>query len=411
MKSKEWIGKIQVGCLIGLMLFATACGGSRESGDLHSGEDTAGTVVAQSVEVNQEVQTDAETLEDRIREASKFEAVWYAFETPGFAFKLPEDLEVVTSDPSDINLVLSGRSDSMDVTVRRWNQVSNPEISELAALVAKDAGVETQVVKQGSLEMVKVNWTDGLENYYFLAPDGDAYYLQITPHVMKDPYVYWKISDIVGSLTTVQEIPAGKNAVKVDAPLQKELNYLLLVNKKNPLPEHWEEELDLVCEVNSVGDTVWVERSVYKAYIGLREEVKNMDGIEIELDSAYRSVAYQQDILERFTEKYGAEYAAKTVATPGYSEHHTGLAIDLYFRLNGEDVYYNEDMVQYPEIWEKIHARLAAHGFILRYPELKAKNTGYSYEPWHIRYVGVEAAEEIMADPEMTFEEWLEGKK
>ena len=118
--------------------------------------------------------------------------------------------------------------------------------------------------------------------------------------------------------------------------------------------------------VNSVGDEVWVERAAYKAYLGLREDVLQKDGIDLDLDSAYRSVAYQQDILERFTEKYGAAYAARTVATPGYSEHHTGLAIDLYFRIDGTQVYENEDLVQYPEVWKKIHTRLAEHGFILR---------------------------------------------
>ena len=131
------------------------------------------------------------------------------------------------------------------------------------------------------------------------------------------------------------------------------------------------------------------------------------DGIDLDLDSAYRSVAYQQDILERFTEKYGAAYAARTVATPGYSEHHTGLAIDLYFRIDGTQVYENEDLVQYPEVWKKIHARLAEHGFILRYPGGKDGTIDYTYEPWHIRYVGVTAAKEIMALPNLSFEDWL----
>ncbi len=97
----------------------------------------------------------------------------------------------------------------------------------------------------------------------------------------------------------------------------------------------------------------------------------------------------------------------ETVATPGFSEHHTGLALDLYFRLDGKDIYYNEDMIQYPEIWEKIHAKLADHGFILRYPEGKEHLTGYGYEPWHIRYVGLDAAREIMAQPGLTLEAWL----
>ena len=105
--------------------------------------------------------------------------------------------------------------------------------------------------------------------------------------------------------------------------------------------------------------------------------------------------------------------AAKIAAPPGCSEHHTGLALDLYYRLRNEDgsfrdVYYNEDMEQYPEVWDKIHARLAAHGFILRYPRENEQVTGYTYEPWHIRYIGdPETAKEIMCRPGMTLEEWL----
>lgn len=186
------------------------------------------------------------------------------------------------------------------------------------------------------------------------------------------------------------------------------LDYLALVNKLNPLPEGWEEAIETVRITNSVGDDVEVEAKAYAAYELLRADLLENDGIEIELDSARRSVAAQQDIMDRFVEKYGADYAAKTVAQPGYSEHHTGLALDLYFRLDGEDVYYNEDMVQYPEIWEKIHAKLADYGFILRYLEGKEHITGYGYEPWHIRYVdSPEIAREIMSQPGMTLEVYL----
>ena len=186
------------------------------------------------------------------------------------------------------------------------------------------------------------------------------------------------------------------------------IDYLALVNKLNPLPEGWEDALETVHITNSVGDDVEVEKEAYAAYELLRADLLENDGIEIELDSARRSVAAQQDIMDRFIEKYGADYAAKTVAQPGYSEHHTGLALDLYFRLDGKDIYYNEDMVQYPEIWEKIHAKLADYGFILRYLEGKEHITGYGYEPWHIRYVGsTEIAREIMSQPGMTLEAYL----
>ena len=195
-----------------------------------------------------------------------------------------------------------------------------------------------------------------------------------------------------------------------DATAQGEvgIDYLALVNKLNPLPDGWEDALETVHITNSVGDDVEVEARAYAAYERLKTDLEANDGIEIELDSARRSVAAQQDIMDRFIEKYGADYAAKTVAQPGYSEHHTGLALDLYFRLDGRDIYYNEDMVQYPEIWEKIHAKLADYGFILRYLKDKEHITGYGYEPWHIRYVdSPEIAKEIMSQPGMTLEVYL----
>ena len=191
------------------------------------------------------------------------------------------------------------------------------------------------------------------------------------------------------------------------------IDYLALVNKLHGLPDGWEDTVEIVTTANSLGDDVEVEKKAYDAYLLLKADLEENDDIYVELDSAYRSVAEQQEIMDLFIEKYGADYAARTVAQPGFSEHHTGLALDLYFRLKGEDgeftdVYYNEDMVQYPEIWEKIHAKLADYGFILRYLKGKEHITGYGYEPWHIRYVDdTETAKEIMAQDGLTLEVWL----
>lgn len=183
-------------------------------------------------------------------------------------------------------------------------------------------------------------------------------------------------------------------------------DYLVLVNKENPLPEDWEENLDLVHMTNSLGDDVEVESTAYDAYLQLKASLEE-DGVFVDLDSAYRSVAEQQRIVADFTERYGEDYVKQYVAVPGYSEHHTGLALDLYLNIDGVDVYLNEDMVEYPEIWAKIHEKLPEFGFILRYMEGKEEITGYSYEPWHIRYVGsVEIAKEI-TEQGLTLEEYL----
>ena len=184
------------------------------------------------------------------------------------------------------------------------------------------------------------------------------------------------------------------------------IDYLVLVNKENKLPDDWEDKLETVTIKNSLGDDVEVEKRSYEAYSKLREDLAS-EGIFVELDSARRSVAAQQQIWDDFTVKYGEDYTKRYVAVPGYSEHHTGLALDLYLVIDGVDVYENEDMVEYPEIWAKIHEKLADHGFILRYLEGKESITGYGYEPWHIRYVRSPELAKLITVQGVTLEEYL----
>lgn len=194
---------------------------------------------------------------------------------------------------------------------------------------------------------------------------------------------------------------AGAEAEQTDG-----IDYMALVNKTHPLPETWEDNLETVHMTNSVGDDVEVEKKAYDAYLELKAALEAED-IYVDLDSARRSVADQQRIMDEFTEEYGADYAAKTVAQPGYSEHHTGLALDLYLIVDGKDVVENEDMIRYTDIWAKIHEKLADYGFILRYLDGEEHITGYGYEPWHIRYIDdVDIAKEITSKG-TTFEEYL----
>lgn len=195
-------------------------------------------------------------------------------------------------------------------------------------------------------------------------------------------------------------------ATTIDQAAADGIDYMVLVNKTHKLPDDWEDKLETIHMTNSIGDDVEVEKRAYDAYLELKAALEEK-GVYVDLDSARRSVADQQRIMDEFTEQYGKDYALKTVATPGYSEHHTGLALDLYLIIDGKDVVENEDMIQYPEIWEKIHEILPDYGFILRYLEDKEHITGYAYEPWHIRYIdNVEIAKEI-TEKGITFEEYL----
>ena len=189
---------------------------------------------------------------------------------------------------------------------------------------------------------------------------------------------------------------------------KNEIDYLVLVNKQNKLPDDWEEKVKLSEAKNAWNETIKVEKIALKHYWKLSDELKK-EGVEIILDSSYRSVKEQQDLWKDFEKKYGIEYVKKYVAVPGYSEHHTGLAIDVVIKKDGKLIEENDDMIKEREIFAKVHKKLAKHGFILRYPEGKDNITGYSYEPWHFRYVGKKVAKEI-AKKDITFEEYLEKK-
>ena len=177
--------------------------------------------------------------------------------------------------------------------------------------------------------------------------------------------------------------------------IKEKVDYLILVNKKNKIPSNWDKEVELVEVVNCFNETIKVEKETYKNYLALKEDLKRKN-IEIVIESSYRSIEEQEKMLEKYH-----EYAAM----PGYSEHHTGLAIDICVYVNNKLVFENDDMIELEELFNQIHLSLARYGFILRYPKGKENITGYKYEPWHFRYVG-ECAEEIMSNS-LTLEEYL----
>ena len=188
------------------------------------------------------------------------------------------------------------------------------------------------------------------------------------------------------------------------------IDYLVLVNKQNKLSDDWEEKVELVTVKDAWGDDIQVEKEAYEKYKELKSELEK-EGVYIELDSCYRSVAAQQELWDRWTVEKGIDYVKQYVAVPGYSEHHTGLALDICIKVNGELIYENDDMIENRETFAKIHAKLANYGFILRYLEGKDDITGYSYEPWHLRYIGsVEKAKGITSKG-LTFEEYLNNAK
>lgn len=131
--------------------------------------------------------------------------------------------------------------------------------------------------------------------------------------------------------------------------------------------------------------------------------------------SGYRAYSLQEQLYNNKVQRVmneqdcsyeeALEIAATEVARPGTSEHNTGLAVDLLYTGVWELEEYWED----GEVFDWLMAHCHEYGFILRFPKGKQDITGVIYEPWHYRYVGVEAATEIMSRG-ITLEEYLQEK-
>lgn len=133
-------------------------------------------------------------------------------------------------------------------------------------------------------------------------------------------------------------------------------------------------------------------------------EDASKEGYTLAINSAYRSYEDQQAVYDEYFAMYDPVTAASLVAVPGYSEHQLGLSVDLTCKDVIDGVYgVFGDSPDYD--WTIAHAH--EYGFILRYPEDKTAITGTANEPWHYRYVGVEAATEIYENG-WTLEEYIQ---
>ena len=127
------------------------------------------------------------------------------------------------------------------------------------------------------------------------------------------------------------------------------------------------------------------------------------DGVTLLVSSAYRSYAVQQQTYQYWVSVNGQQVADQLSARPGYSEHQTGLAIDFASpegcRL--EECYRDTLAGQW------LAKNAPRYGYILRFPDGRQSVTGYRFEPWHYRYVGVQIAQEYVASGAKTFEEFI----
>ena len=190
-------------------------------------------------------------------------------------------------------------------------------------------------------------------------------------------------------------------------PHQDPTDTLILVNKNNKAPAVPVTLVkpDVQPTREAVSENIYMRPEAAAALEDLFEAAAQ-DGITLYATSGYRSYSTQKAIFERKLERMDEKQANASVAKPGYSEHQTGLAMDIEGETT-KGTGLTEAFGESPEgIWAAEHC--AEYGFIIRYPKGKTRITGYIYEPWHLRSVGKEAAAEI-TELGVTFEEYIQA--
>ena len=326
-----------------------------------------------------------------------------------------KDISYVTMLPDSVENKdeIWATSDEKIATVDKWGNVtgvsagnciitvtsvSNPEIKADIKVTVK---AEDNKINKISLSKYEMN---------LLVGDKDISYVTMLPDSVENKNEIWTTSDEKiatvdkwGNITGVSagtctitvtsaDNPEVKADIKVNVTENSQSNFqqingltyidgILIANKSYSLPSTYDPGMDA---------------TTIKQF-GLLSNSASKEGLNIYLSSGYRSYSYQQGIYNNYVSWYGKATADTFSARAGHSEHQTGLAIDV----NSID----DSFAGTPEaIWLENHAH--EFGFIIRYPKGKENITGYKYEPWHIRYLGVEKATDVY-NSGLTLEEYL----
>ena len=169
----------------------------------------------------------------------------------------------------------------------------------------------------------------------------------------------------------------------------------LLINKFNRVSDDFVPEY-----LETIEGTYEATPETVEAYHRLTKAMKK-EGLKIYVVSAYRSVAYQRRLHNGYLRKDDKESVEAYSARAGYSEHHTGRALDISQVVNNLDAFEGSEEAEW------VYENAYRYGFIVRYKESQTDVTGYIFEPWHIVYVGEEIAMTMHEEHIETLEEYV----
>ena len=174
--------------------------------------------------------------------------------------------------------------------------------------------------------------------------------------------------------------------------------YAILVNKYYSLPENYAPD-DITEMSNQYAyPNNSIRTEVYEAFKEMSKKAKESN-ITLIVNSSYRPYEDQKEIYDDYADNNGKEYADKYAARPSFSEHQTGLALDIFTPGAGMKNFENTDAFKW------LADNSYKYGFILRYPKDKEDITKYAYESWHYRYLGKDLATKVYKSG-LTFDEY-----
>lgn len=192
------------------------------------------------------------------------------------------------------------------------------------------------------------------------------------------------------------DLPVYTNTKEVNDPN----SLYVLVNKYNYLPNNYTPD-DLKYLPGAYGNNVPMRSVIVEPFKELQQAAKEEENINFMPTTAFRNYNFQKTLYNNYVASDGVKAADTYSARPGYSEHQTGLSIDLKnTNLTGSTRLTEED-------YEWLSNNAYRFGFIIRFPEDKTNITGYQFENWHIRYVGKDAAK-IIYEKKLTLEEYID---
>lgn len=196
------------------------------------------------------------------------------------------------------------------------------------------------------------------------------------------------VGDLINPITAKADIVENPDDVTV------------LVNKLHEIPKGWKpDDLEDVIDCHQQ-----LRHEANEAYTKFYQAAK-AKGIAIYTISGYREPETQQLYWDNSVKVFGEEHAIQYNAYPRRSEHELGLCVDISYTTEGDRL---SEKVADSALGKFIESDAYKYGFILRYPQDKVRITGYGYEPWHIRYVGVDLATKLHNE-NITLEEYYEG--